>query len=73
MKIIRNNGFAVKIEGKCLTPNDIIQLWNFGYSIDCICNKYAKDNKIQVSKARAIVGDILYRHALDNSKKRQGV
>lgn len=70
---IKKNGFTVKIEGKCLTPNNIIELWKFGYSLDGICKKYARDNKIQISKARTIVGDILYRYTLDNSKKRAGV
>ena len=73
MKIVRTNSFFVKIEGKCLTPNDIIELWKFGYSLNGICKKYAKDNKIQISKARSIVGDSLYRYTLDNSKKRVGV
>ncbi len=70
MKIIKN-GYSVKIEGKCLTPNNIIELWNFGYTINGICKKYAKDNKIQISKAREIVGNILYRYTLDNSKKKE--
>lgn len=44
MKVTKN-GFMVKIEGKCLNNQDILAMWNFGYSIKGIIKQYAKDNK----------------------------
>lgn len=54
----------VKIQGKCENEQDIITMWNFGYSLKGITKQYAKDNKIKVSEADKIVTDILYKNAM---------
>ena len=63
MNVVRN-GFVIKIEGKCLTNQDILDMWNFGYSMKGIAKKYAQDNKIKKTEADKIVEDVLYKNAL---------
>lgn len=63
MKVTKN-GFMVKIEGKCLNNQDIITMWNFGYSIKGIVKQYAKDNKTKISEASKIVETVLYKNAM---------
>ena len=41
MRIV-NTGFQVKIIGKCLNKEDIIQLFNFGFSKESVTRKYKK-------------------------------
>lgn len=41
MKIIKKP-FAVKIDGKCQTDTDILQLFNFGFSRENVIKRYKK-------------------------------
>ena len=62
--IVTQNDFMVKIQGKCENEQDIITMWNFGYSMKGIAKKYAQDNKIKKTEADKIVEDVLYKNAL---------
>lgn len=70
MNIIQN-GFTVKIEGKCTTEYDVITLWNFGYSVKSVIDRYAKDNKIKKTDANKIVTDILYKNIMKSKEEKQ--
>lgn len=61
MQIIKEQ-FQIKITGKCTTENDMLQLFDFGYSIEDIVRKYKKDNKIKISEARKIVWEVLFKN-----------
>lgn len=63
MRVIKN-GFTVKIEGKCTTEYDILTLWNFGYTVKSLVNRFAKDNKMKKTEADKYVTDILYKRAM---------
>ena len=58
MQIVKEQ-FQVKIIGKCLTKQDILQLFYFGFSKENVVKKYKKDNKIKEIDARKIVENTL--------------
>ena len=58
MQIVKEQ-YQVKITGKCLTKQDIMKLFNFGFSKEGIVKKYKKDNKIKEVDARKIVEETL--------------
>ena len=63
MKIIKEN-FRAIIAGKCLTEQDIFQLFNFGFSKENIVRKYKKDNSLSDEEARKIVENTLLKFVL---------
>lgn len=65
MQIVKDL-FQVKIVGKCLNKEDIIQLFNFGFSKDNVIKQYKKDNKIKIDEARKIVEKVLYEYVITN-------
>lgn len=65
MQIVKDL-FQVKIVGKCLNKEDIIQLFNFGFSKDNVIKQYKKDNKIKIDEARKIVEKVLYEYVINN-------
>lgn len=68
MQIVKDL-FQVKIVGKCLNKEDIIQLFNFGFSKDNVIKQYKKDNKIKIDEARKIVEKVLYEYVITNVQK----
>lgn len=58
MQIV-NEGFQIKIVGKCLNKADILQLFNFGFSKDNAIKKYKRDNKLKIEEARKVVENTL--------------
>lgn len=68
MQIIKEQ-FQAKIVGKCLTKEDILQLWKFGFNKKNIVKKYARDNKIKADESRQIVMKILYEEVQNDSRK----
>lgn len=67
MQIIKEQ-FQVKIVGKCLEKEDILQLWKFGFGMDGIAKKYAKDNKIKLDEAKKIVVELLYKEVTNDNR-----
>lgn len=65
MQIV-NEGFQVKIVGKCLNKVDILQLFNFGFSKENVIKKYKRDNKLEIEEARRVVESTL----LEDMKER---
>lgn len=57
---IKKEQFQIKIIGKCLTKEDILNLWKFGMNKISIVKKYEKDNKIRSKEALRIVEETLY-------------
>lgn len=51
MQVVKEQ-FQTKITGKCLTKEDVLQLWKFGFSKENIAKKYARDNKIKINESR---------------------
>lgn len=68
MQIIREQ-FQTKIVGKCLTEEDILQLWKFGFSKENIAKKYARDNKIKSDESKQTVMKILYEEVQNDIRK----
>lgn len=64
LMIVEKTMFSVRIKGKCETEQDIITMWNFGYSLKGIIRQYAKDNKMKVKEADKIVTNVLYKNAM---------
>lgn len=62
--IVAKNGFMIKIQGKCENEQDVITMWDFGYSIKGIIKQYSKDNKIKISEADKIVTAIIYKNVM---------
>lgn len=58
MRIIKEN-FQVKLIGKCLTKEDILQLLRFGYDKEKAVKRYKKDKKIKTEEARKLVEQVL--------------
>lgn len=67
MQIIKEQ-FQVKIIGKCIEKEDILQLWKFGFSIDNIVKKYAKDNNLKSNESRKIIENFLYKEVINASR-----
>ena len=67
MKIIKEN-FRAIIAGKCLTEQDILQLFNFGFSKENIVKKYKKDNSLSDKEARKIVENTLLKFILQERR-----
>lgn len=65
---IEQKGFQVILHGKCISKYDVVQMYNFGYSIDGIAKKYADDNKITKKEADKIVNNIIYENVMDKNK-----
>lgn len=65
MRIEKGNNFLITIVGKCNYKQDILQLFDFGYSKEAVVKKYKKDNKLKINEARRIVEETL----LERSKK----
>ncbi len=63
---IKKDNFSIQITGKCKTQADIIQLFNFGMSINGITKKYSKDNKIKIDESRRTVENIIYNKVIRN-------
>lgn len=59
MQIIKKE-FQTIIVGKCITPKDIIELFNFGFDKESISKKYKKDNKVGIKEARKFVENVLF-------------
>lgn len=68
MQIIKKQ-FQTKIVGKCTEKKDILQLWNFGFGIESIVKKYAKDNNLKIADSRKIVIDFLYKEVINDNRK----
>ena len=69
MRVVKN-GFAVKIEGKCTTEYDVLTLWNFGYSVKGLIDRFAKDNKVKKTEAEKVITDILYKNAMRSKEEK---
>lgn len=67
MRIIKEP-FAVKIDGKCQTNTDILQLFNFGFSRENVIKRYKKDNKITTEEAMKVVEQVLLENILKRRK-----
>lgn len=67
MRIIKEP-YQIRIEGKCTTPEDIIELFNFGMSITGISRIYKKDNDLKIKEAKEIVEKVLYRKIVKETK-----
>ena len=68
MKIIKEP-FAVKIDGKCHTNTDILQLFNFGFSRENVIKQYKRDNKVTTEEATRIVEQVLLENILQERRK----
>lgn len=66
MKIIKE-AFQIRIIGKCLNKEDILQLFNFGFSKENVIKKYKRDNKLKIEEARKVVESTL----LEDIKERR--
>lgn len=51
-----------------MEKEDILQLWKFGFGIDGIVKKYAKDNKIKLDEAKKIVVELLYKEVTNDNR-----
>lgn len=67
MKVIKEN-FRAIIVGKCLTKQDILQLFNFGFSKESIIKKYKKDNGLNDEQSRKIVENTLLENILQGKE-----
>ncbi len=54
--------------GECLTKQDILQLFNFGFSKESIVKKYKKDNNLDNKEARKIVENALLENILQGKE-----
>jgi len=68
MQIIKEQ-FQTKIVGKCIEKEDILQLWKFGFSIESIAKKYAKDNNLKITDSKKIVIDFLYNEVINENTR----
>ncbi len=68
MQVVKEQ-FQTKITGKCLTKEDVLQLWKFGFSKENIAKKYARDNKIKINESRQAVVRILYEEVQNDIRK----
>lgn len=68
---IQKNYFMVKMTGICKTEYDVMQMqmWDFGFSMEAISRKFAKDNKIKISEARPMITDMIYRNVMKRQKE----
>lgn len=55
-----DDGFQIKITGKCFSKNDVTRLFDFGYSKEGIVKKYKKDNNVKTEEARNFVENVLF-------------
>lgn len=67
MRIIKEP-HQIRIEGKCTTQEDIVELFNFGMSIAGISKMYKNDNDLKIKEAQEVVEKTLYRR-LNNINK----
>lgn len=65
---ITKEPFQTRIEGKCTTPEDIIELFDFGVSIAGISRIYKKDNDLKIEEAKEVVEKVLYRKIIKGTK-----
>ena len=66
---IQKNHFMVKMTCICKTEYDVMQMWDFGFSMEAISRKFAKDNKIKISEARPMITDMIYRNVMKRQKE----
>ena len=58
MEIIKER-YKTIVVGKCNTKEDILKLFNFGFSKESVVKKYKRDNKLKDFDARKIVEKVL--------------
>lgn len=70
MEIVREK-YQTKVSGKCIDREDILLLWNFGFSKEKIAKKLKRDNKTDTQTALKIVEQILYEEVINDNNKRR--